>query len=60
MYDAAQLRKDCETLEIENIENITTRYVTARYRKLAKQRHPDRDGGTNEDFQEEYRSWQRK
>ena len=51
MYDAEQLRKDCEILEIDDAKIITKKYVTTKYRKLAKQRHPDRDGGTKEEFQ---------
>ena len=51
MYDTEQLRKDCEILEIDDAKSITKQYVTTKYRKLAKQRHPDRDGGTKEEFQ---------
>ena len=47
----SQLKKDCETLDIEDIENITIKHVTAKYKKLAKLRHPDREGGTTEGFQ---------
>ena len=44
------LKKDFETLDIKNVENVTARLVTAKYKKLAKQRHPDK-GGSKVDFQ---------
>ena len=47
-----QLKKDLEVMEISEVENLTTRFVTAKYRRLAKERHPDRDGGNTGVFQE--------
>ena len=47
-----QLKKDYETLNIIDIENISVRFVTGKYKRLAKQRHPDKEGGTKVDFQE--------
>ena len=44
------LKKDLDTLDIEDYEGITIRFVTAKYKKLAKQRHPDKEGGSKVDF----------
>ena len=46
-----ELKKDFEALDITNVENLTVRFVTGKYKKLAKQRHPDRLGGSKVDFQ---------
>ena len=47
-----ELKKDLYTLKIENIDSLTTRYVTINYKRLAKEKHPDREGGVTSDFQE--------
>ena len=44
--------KDLETLEIEVKENLTIKFVTTKYRNLAKERHPDKEGGSNFNFHE--------
>ena len=49
-----QFEKDLETLKIEIIDKckITKRFVTAKYKRLAKITHPDKPGGVKELFQE--------
>ena len=47
-----QIKKDLETLQIVEGKNITIKYVTMKYKKLAKERHPDKDGGSTDNFQE--------
>ena len=37
-----QIKKDLETLQIVEGKNITIKYVTMKYKKLAKERHPDK------------------
>ena len=47
-----QLKKDLVTLMIEEGQALTSKYVTIKYKQLAKDRHPDRDGGNTGVFQE--------
>ena len=54
-----QLIKDCETLDIQDIEKLTVRCLTLKYKKLAKQRHPDREGGNTVDFQDLQNAYKR-
>ena len=54
-----QIDKDLETLGIDIAKNITTRYVTSKYKKLARERHPDKQGGSNEAFQELQNAYRR-
>ena len=55
-----QLRADLETLQIdERTENITVGFVTAKFKKLAKQRHPDKKGGSNVAFQDLQNAYKR-
>ena len=49
VYD--QLRDDLEILEIGDEQNLTKKYVTSKYKRLAKLRHPDKEGGTTSAFQ---------
>ena len=51
MDQQEQLKKDLEVLKISEIEKLTIKFVTAKYRSLAKEIHPDRDGGNTGDFQ---------
>ena len=52
MEDNQKFIEDLKILEITEVEKITTRFVTMKYRRLAKLRHPDRFGGQKEYFQE--------
>ena len=52
MYTEEEFKKDLDTLRIEQIENLTQRYVTLKYKRLAKEKHPDREGGITSEFQE--------
>ena len=54
-----QLKNDLELLCIEENAVLTVKFVTAKYRKLAKQKHPDRDGGITNDFQELQNAYRR-
>ena len=47
-----QLKLDLETLRIDETQELTKKFVTAKYKKLAKERHPDREGGNTCKFQE--------
>ena len=54
-----QIMKDMKTLRIDNDQTLTTKFVTAKYKQLAKERHPDREGGNTEDFQELQNAYRR-
>ena len=43
MDNKSQLHDDMENLEIYYVESLKIIYATAKYRKLAKTKHPDRD-----------------
>ena len=45
-------KDDLKKLDISEDQELTKRYVTGKYKKMAKILHPDKVGGTNEDFQE--------
>ena len=56
----AQLKEDFETLQIDGTTaTITVKLVTTKYRKLAKQRHPDREGGSKVEFQDLQNAYKR-
>ena len=59
MQDTVQLLKDCELLQIDGIENPTFKYVTAKYKSMAKQKHPDKPGGTKVEFQDLQNAYKR-
>ena len=46
-----QLKEDLKTLGINKYQDLTVKLVTAKYKKLAKEKHPDKEGGTTCDFQ---------
>lgn len=48
-YD--QMKEDLDILEIDENQELANKYVTAKYKKLAKIKHPDRDRGDTEEFQ---------
>ena len=54
MNTREQFEKDLETLKIERDENckISKKFVTTKYKILAKVTHPDKPGGVKEVFQE--------
>jgi len=51
MYTKRELENDLSTLKIELNEEISVRYVTLKYKRVAKERHPDK-GGEKDLFQE--------
>ena len=59
MYAELQLKKDLETLSIETWDNLTIRFVTLKYKRLAKERHPDREGGDKSEFQDLQNAYKR-
>ena len=52
MLSFETVKEHLKTLNIDNTENITKRYVTTKYKRLAKTTHPDKEGGTTASFQE--------
>jgi hypothetical protein len=59
MTDKVQIKKDCELLDIENIETISIRFVTAKYKRRARIVHPDKKDGNTGDFQELLHAYRR-
>ena len=56
----AQLKRDFETLGIEeNEDTITVSFVSAKFKQLAKQKHPDKKGGRTVDFQDLQNAYRR-
>ena len=51
MYTKRELESDLEILKINTSEELTIKYVTLHYKRVAKEKHPDK-GGTNEAFKE--------
>ena len=45
------LKKEIDILGIEEDAVVTIDYFTMKYKKLAKEKHPDKAGGNTEDFQ---------
>ena len=45
------IKEYLDILQIDQTQNINVRFVTLKYKKLAKMRHPDKLGGTKCDFQ---------
>jgi hypothetical protein len=46
-----QLKEDFKTLKIDEDQTLTVKYVTEKYKNLAKIFHPDREGGNTGEFQ---------
>ena len=51
MRSQDQIKEELLVLGIDVTAELTKKYVTAKFRKLAKKTHPDKAGGSNEDFQ---------
>ena len=51
MYTKTELEKDLNTLKIDIAEELSVKYVTLKYKRVAKERHPDK-GGEKDLFQE--------
>ena len=47
-----QIKDDLIIMNVDDSQEITKKFITAKYKKLAKERHPDREGSTNVAFQE--------
>ena len=47
-----QLRNDLKLLRIDESQKLTERYVRLKYKQMAKETHPDKQGGTKINFQE--------
>ena len=45
------IKNELRTLKIEDDQELTVKYVTKKYKELAKDVHPDRPRGSNEEFQ---------
>ena len=56
-YD--EIKEDLEVLEIDLSQELTIRYVTSKYKRLAKILHPDRKGGDKCKFQELLNAYRR-
>ena len=54
-----QLKEDLKTLKIDEDQTLTVKYVTAKYRQLAKEKHPDREGGITSEFQDLQNAYRR-
>ena len=52
MTDRESIKDYLKILQIDQEQNITKRYVTAKYKKLAKVTHPDKYGGNKGEFQQ--------
>ena len=55
-----QIKADLKVLEIEGDNVLTSRFVTSKYKKLAKLLHPDRVGGEKCKFQELLNAYRRR
>ena len=52
MYSDEDLQKDLDILNIKQSDEITIKFITSKYKKMAKIKHPDREGGETSDFQD--------
>ena len=59
MISNESIKKDLETMEIAETQNLTKGFVTAKYKKLAKVMHPDKPGGNTGEFQELFNAYRR-
>ena len=51
MYTKRELEHDLEILKIDKNEELTVKFVTLHYKRVAKEKHPDK-GGQSGLFQE--------
>ena len=51
MYTKNELEQDLKTLNIQSNEELSVKYVTLCYKRVAKEKHPDK-GGEKDLFQE--------
>ena len=51
MYNKKELEQDLKTLNIQSNEELSVKYVTICYKRVAKEKHPDK-GGEKDLFQE--------
>jgi hypothetical protein len=58
-YSEYQIKQDLATLEIEDGSNLTSRFLTQTFKKLARIHHPDKTGGTKEAFQKLHNAYDR-
>ena len=54
-----QFKQDLTTLDIKEGADLTIRFITQNFRRLAKIHHPDRPGGNKEAFQKLYNAYLR-
>jgi len=59
MENKEQWTKDLTTLGLSDEKDITIKSVTAKYKALAKVKHPDRSGGCKSEFQELVNAYRR-
>ena len=50
-FSESQFKEDLVILDINDGTNLTSEFVTSKYKKRAKICHPDKKGGTKEAFQ---------
>ena len=50
-YSEYQLKQDLSTLGIEEGYTLTSKYLTGKFKNLARIQHPDKKGGSKEAFQ---------
>ena len=58
-YSEYQIKQDLATLDIEEGRRMTSTFLTAQFRKLAKIQYPDRKGGSKEAFQKLKNTYER-
>ena len=46
------IKEDLKTLEINEEQNLTERFVNAKFKRRARKVHPDKPGGNTQEFQE--------
>ena len=56
---ADQLKRDLQTLRIDESQELSKKFVTMKYKKLAKEKHPDRKDGNTCEFQELQNAYKR-
>ena len=56
----SEISSELKTLQIDDSETLTIKLVTSKYKKIAKEVHPDRNGGgSSNDFQELLNAYKR-